>query len=55
VSKSIPEPGLYSSGMPIQDNRTWRRNVVRMRHLDEMAKRLKDLEKRLAKVELRGT
>jgi UDP-3-O-[3-hydroxymyristoyl] glucosamine N-acyltransferase len=47
VPKSISEPGLYSSGMPIQDNRTWRRNVVRMRQLDEMAKRLKDLEKRL--------
>jgi UDP-3-O-[3-hydroxymyristoyl] glucosamine N-acyltransferase len=47
VPKSISEPGLYSSGMPIQDNRSWRRNVVRMRQLDEMAKRLKDLEKRL--------
>jgi UDP-3-O-[3-hydroxymyristoyl] glucosamine N-acyltransferase len=47
VPKSISEPGLYSSGMPIQDNRTWRRNVVRMRQLDEMAKRLKGLEKRL--------
>ncbi len=47
VPKSITEPGLYSSGMPIQDNRTWRRNVVRMRQLDEMAKRLKNLEKRL--------
>ncbi len=47
VSKSISEPGLYSSGMPIQDNRTWRRNVVRMRQLDEMAKRLRELEKKL--------
>ena len=47
VSKSISEPGLYSSGMPIQDNRTWRKNIVRLRQLDEMAKRLKDLEKKL--------
>jgi len=47
VPNTITEPGLYSSGMPIQDNRTWRRNVVRMRQLDEMAKRLRDLEKRL--------
>ena len=47
VPNSISEPGLYSSGMPIQDNRTWRRNVVRMRQLDEMAKRLKSVEKRL--------
>ncbi len=33
--------------MPIQDNRAWRRNVVRMRQLDEMAKRIKGLEERL--------
>jgi len=47
VSKSISEPGLYSSGMPIQDNRSWRKNIVRLRQLDEMAKRLKRLEKKL--------
>jgi UDP-3-O-[3-hydroxymyristoyl] glucosamine N-acyltransferase len=47
VPNTISEPGLYSSGMPIQDNRSWRRNVVRMRQLDEMAKRLKTLEKKL--------
>jgi len=47
VPNSISEPGLYSSGMPIQDNRTWRRNVIRMRQLDEMAKRLRKLEKKL--------
>ncbi len=47
VPNTISEPGVYSSGMPIQDNRAWRRNVVRMRQLDEMAKRIKSLEKRL--------
>lgn len=47
VPNTISEPGLYSSGMPIQDNRSWRRNVVRMRQLDEMAKRIKMLEKKL--------
>lgn len=47
VPNTISEPGLYSSGMPIQDNRSWRRNVVRMRQLDDMAKRLKKLEKKL--------
>ena len=49
VPNTISEPGLYSSGMPIQDNRSWRRNVVRMRQLDDMAKRLKKLEKELDK------
>ena len=46
VPNSIPEPGLYSSGMPVQDNRTWRKNIVRLRQLDEMARRLKNLEKK---------
>jgi len=46
VSNSISEPGLYSSGMPVQDNRSWRKNIVRLRQLDEMAKRLKKLEKK---------
>ena len=31
----------------IQENRTWRKNVVRIRQLDDMARRLKSLEKRL--------
>lgn len=48
VPNSITEPGVYSSGTPIiQENRTWRRNVVRIRQLDDMAKRLRNLEKKL--------
>jgi UDP-3-O-[3-hydroxymyristoyl] glucosamine N-acyltransferase len=49
VPNTISEPGLYSSGMPIQDNRSWRRNVVRMRQLDDMAKRIRALERELDK------
>lgn len=48
VPNSIPDPGVYSSGTPIiQENRIWRRNVVRFRQLDDMAKRLRNLEKKL--------
>lgn len=47
VFQSITEPGVYSSGMPAQDNRGWRRNAPRLRQLDEMMKRLKALERRL--------
>ena len=47
VPSSISEPGVYSSGMPIQDNRSWRKNVVRMRQLDDMARRIRRLEARL--------
>jgi len=47
VPSSIQDPGVYSSGMPIQENRSWRRNVIRMRQLDDMARRLKRLEKQM--------
>ncbi|HET9482814.1 MAG TPA: UDP-3-O-(3-hydroxymyristoyl)glucosamine N-acyltransferase [Xanthomonadales bacterium] len=39
VTHSIREPGEYSSGTPIQDNRTWRRNAARFRHLDALVRR----------------
>ena len=45
VTHSIREPGEYSSGVPLQDNRLWRRNAVRSKQLDEMARRLAALEK----------
>jgi len=44
VPNSIREPGTYSSGMPITDNRTWRKNVIRMKHLDELARKVRALE-----------
>jgi UDP-3-O-[3-hydroxymyristoyl] glucosamine N-acyltransferase len=45
VTHSITAAGEYSSGTPIQENRQWRRNAARFRHLDDMARRLKALEK----------
>ncbi len=45
VTQSITEPGEYSSGMPVQDGRVWRRNAARFRHLDEMARKLGALAK----------
>lgn len=49
VTKSIKEPGLYSSGMPAVANREWRKNAVAIRNLPELAKRVKDLEKQTNK------
>jgi len=49
VTKSLHEPGLYSSGTGVEKNRQWRRSVVRFRQLDEMARRLRQLEKKLNK------
>ena len=45
VSNSIRQAGVYSSGVPIADNITWRKNMVRFRHLDELARRVSALEK----------
>lgn len=45
VSNSIRQAGVYSSGVPITDNMTWRRNMVRFRRLDELAGRVSALEK----------
>jgi UDP-3-O-[3-hydroxymyristoyl] glucosamine N-acyltransferase len=45
VTHSIREPGEYSSGVPLQDNRQWRKNAARFKHLDEYARRLSTLEK----------
>ncbi|TBR14064.1 MAG: UDP-3-O-(3-hydroxymyristoyl)glucosamine N-acyltransferase [Lysobacter sp.] len=34
VTHSIREPGEYSSGTPLMDSRSWRRNAARFRQLD---------------------
>ncbi len=46
VTHSIREPGTYSSGAPLEENRRWRRNTARIRQLDDMARRLAALEGR---------
>jgi len=47
VSSSIEEPGVYSSGTPIQPYQKWQRNTVRVKQLDDMARRLKALEQKI--------
>jgi UDP-3-O-[3-hydroxymyristoyl] glucosamine N-acyltransferase len=47
VTRSVLEPGAYSSGIPAMPNADWRRNVARFRHLDELARRIKQLETRI--------
>jgi UDP-3-O-[3-hydroxymyristoyl] glucosamine N-acyltransferase len=39
VTHSLREPGEYSSGTPIQENRHWRRNAARFKHLDDFVRR----------------
>ncbi|MDN5924017.1 MAG: UDP-3-O-(3-hydroxymyristoyl)glucosamine N-acyltransferase, partial [Xanthomonadales bacterium] len=45
VTHSIKQAGEYSSGSPLEPNRRWRRNAVRMKQLDELARRVATLEK----------
>ncbi|HGF5001110.1 UDP-3-O-(3-hydroxymyristoyl)glucosamine N-acyltransferase [Vibrio parahaemolyticus] len=51
VMRSIEEKGLYSSGIPLQTNREWRKTATRVHRIDEMNKRLKAVEKQLEQKE----
>lgn len=48
VMRSIEEKGVYSSGIPLQPNKEWRKTAARTMKIDEMNKRLKAVEKKLA-------
>ncbi|WP_371921481.1 UDP-3-O-(3-hydroxymyristoyl)glucosamine N-acyltransferase [Pseudomonas sp. AOB-7] len=50
VTRSITEPGAYSSGTAMQPAAEWKKSAARIRQLDDMAKRLRELEKQLAAV-----
>ena len=45
VSHSITEPGVYSSGIPLEKATTWRRMVARFKRIDRLETRLKKLER----------
>ena len=47
VSQAITEPGVYSSGTPLEENNKWHKNFIRMKQLDEMARKLKKIEKQI--------
>jgi len=48
VTQSIDKAGTYSSGTPLEPNAQWHRNFIRFKQLEEMAKRIKALEKEIA-------
>ena len=45
VTHSIREPGEYSSGTPLMDNRSWRKSAARFKQLDSIARRSKTGDK----------
>lgn len=54
VTRSFSQAGVYSSGIPAAPQAEWRRQVVRLRQLDEMARRLRALEQRVANLTASG-
>lgn len=49
INKSISEPGTYSSGTTQLPTNEWKRNAVRFKQLDSIARRLKELQDRTDK------
>ena len=51
ISRSIVKPGTYTGMFPFDDNESWARNTALVRHLSELADRVRALEKRLGRKE----
>ncbi|MBZ9612827.1 UDP-3-O-(3-hydroxymyristoyl)glucosamine N-acyltransferase [Rheinheimera maricola] len=52
VMKPITEKGVYSSGIPATANNEWRKNTAKLRQIDQLYQRVKQLEAKLATVNL---
>jgi UDP-3-O-[3-hydroxymyristoyl] glucosamine N-acyltransferase len=51
ISRSIKKAGTYTGMFPFDDNASWAKNTALVRHLSELADRVKMLEKRLSEKE----
>ena len=49
VSKTLDKPGSYSSGLPVDDTPTWRKNTARFRQLDDIVRKVLKIEKKINK------
>ncbi|MDF7680052.1 UDP-3-O-(3-hydroxymyristoyl)glucosamine N-acyltransferase [Enterobacteriaceae bacterium ESL0689] len=47
VMRPITEPGVYSSGIPLQPNKIWRKTAALVMNIDTMNKRLKTIERKI--------
>ncbi|MDN4626613.1 UDP-3-O-(3-hydroxymyristoyl)glucosamine N-acyltransferase [Erwinia sp. DT-104] len=48
VMRPITQPGVYSSGIPLQPNKNWRKTAALVMNIDEMSKRLKAVERKVS-------
>ena len=51
ITKSIVPPGKYTSVMPFSAHQDWLKNAAHLRHLDEMAEKLAELERKISELE----
>ncbi len=51
VTKSIKESGVYSSGVPVATNKEWNKTNARVKRLDSLFSRVKQLEKELEQLQ----
>ncbi|MBS4096844.1 MAG: UDP-3-O-(3-hydroxymyristoyl)glucosamine N-acyltransferase [Sulfuricella sp.] len=51
VTKSINQPGTYTSSIPSQPHRDWLKNAAQLHHLTDLAERVKQLEQKLSQLE----
>lgn len=47
VTRDLPNPGNYGGVLPVDVDPLWRRNIARLRHLDELVRRVKKMEHQL--------
>lgn len=52
VMRPISKPGVYSSGIPLQPNKVWRKTAALVMNIDEINKRLKNIERKVAKEDM---
>jgi UDP-3-O-[3-hydroxymyristoyl] glucosamine N-acyltransferase len=46
ISRSVRQPGTYTGMFPFDDNESWARNTALVRHLAELADRVRELERK---------
>ncbi|MDK2124625.1 UDP-3-O-(3-hydroxymyristoyl)glucosamine N-acyltransferase [Parachitinimonas caeni] len=54
VGKSIRQAGTYTGWYPVQKHEDWLTNASHLRHLDALAKRVKELEIKIAQLDTQG-
>lgn len=51
ITKSLPKAGTYTSALPFSEHGEWLKNAAHLRNLDNMARRIRELEKRISELE----